>query len=115
MGDWGRPNGLFLYDGDTGATWGFGINQSDSFCTVSLTSITNSATDPTQVTIVLNFRFNPGHGGTYSVLTQINYGSGYAGPWEALGTLMLDPGQVTISGHVTALGYPLVGATVALD
>jgi hypothetical protein len=90
-GDWGRPNGLDLYDGNTGATYGFGINQSDSFCTVSLASITNSPTDPTEVTVVLNFNFNPGPGGTYSVLTQINYGSGYAGPWQALGTVTIDP------------------------
>ncbi len=89
-GDWGRPSDLFLYDGNTGATHGFGINQSDSFCTVSLTSITNSPTDPTQVMVVLNFNFNPGTDGAYTVLTQINYGSGYAGPWEALGTLTID-------------------------
>ncbi len=90
-GDWGRPNGLDLYDGNTGVTYGFGINQSDSFCTVSLTSITNSPSDPTEVTVVLSFNFNPGTGGTYTVLTQINYGSGYAGPWQALGTVTVDP------------------------
>jgi len=115
MGDWGRPNALNLYDSGTGTTSGFGINQSDSFCTVSLTSITNSPTDPTQVTVVLNFNFSPGPGGTYTVLTQINYGSGYAGPWEALGTLIIDPGRVTISGRVNASGYPLIGATVTLS
>jgi hypothetical protein len=114
-GDWGRPNGLDLYDGNTGATYGFGINQSDSFCTVSLASITNSATDPTEVTIVLNVNFNPGPGGTYTVLTQTNYGSGYAGPWEALGTLTIDPGHVTISGHITASGFPIMGALVNLS
>jgi uncharacterized repeat protein (TIGR02543 family) len=114
-GDWGRPNGLDLYDGNTGATWGFNQPQSDSFCTVSLVSITNSSSDPTEVTVVLNFNFNPGPGGTYTVLTQVNYGSGYAGPWEALGTLIIDPGHVTISGNATALGYPLVGATMSLS
>jgi len=92
-GDWGRPNALDLYDGDTGATSGFGITQSDTFCSVSLASITNSPTDPTEVTVVLNFTFNPGTDGTYSVLTQINYGSGPAGPWQALGTLTIDPAR----------------------
>ena len=92
-GDWGRPNALDLYDGDTGATSGFGITQTDSFCTVSLASITNSSTDPTEVTVVLNFTFSPGTEGTYSVLTQINYGSGSAGSWQALGTLTIDPAR----------------------
>jgi hypothetical protein len=98
-GDWGRPDGLDLYDGGTGTTWGFGINQGDSFCNVSLTSITNSATDPTEATVVLNFNFNPGPGGTYTVLTQINYGSGsgYAGPWEALGTVIVEPAQEPVT------------------
>ncbi|SPF53875.1 exported hypothetical protein [Candidatus Sulfopaludibacter sp. SbA4] len=114
-GDWGRPNGLDLYDGNTGTTWGFGMNQSDSFCTVSLASITNSSSDPTEVTVVLDFNFNPGLGGTYTIQTQINYGAAYTGPWEALGTLIIDPARVTISGHVTASGYPLAGATVNLS
>ena len=90
-GDWGRPNGLDLYDGNTGTTLGFGINQSDSFCTVSLASITNSSSDPTEVTVVLNFSFNPGPGGAYTVLTQVNYDSWYAGPWEDVGTLIIEP------------------------
>jgi hypothetical protein len=92
-GDWGRPNGLDLYDGGTGATWVFNQPQSDSFCTVSLASITNSASDPTEVTAVLNLNFYPANVGTYTVLTQVNYGSGYAGPWEAAGTLIVDPGS----------------------
>jgi hypothetical protein len=91
VGDWGRPNGLDLYDGNTGVTWGFGISQSDSFCTVSLTSIANSSTDPTEVTVVLSFSFNPGPGGTYTIEDQINYNSGYVGPWEADGTLIVEP------------------------
>jgi hypothetical protein len=97
-GDWGRPSALDLYDGDTGATSGFGITQSDSFCTVSLASITNSPTDPTEVTVVLNFTFNPGTDGTYSVLTQLNYGPGTAGPWQALGTLTIDPARESETG-----------------
>ncbi len=96
-GDWGRPNGLDLYDGNTGTIWGFGISQSDPFCTVSLASITNSTSDPTEVTVVLNFNFNPGPGGTYTVLTQINYGTGYAGPWEAPGTLIIDPAREPVT------------------
>ena len=96
-GDWGRPDGLDLYDGNTGTTHGFGINQSDSACTVSLASITNSPSDPTEVTLVLNFNFNPSPGGTYTVLTQVNYSSGYAGPWEALGTLIIDPAREPVT------------------
>lgn len=95
--------------------WGFNMNQSDSFCTVSLASIANSSSDPSAVTALLNVIFSPGLGGIYTVLTQINYGSGYAGPWEALGTLIIEPGRVTIGGHAAALGYPLVGATIALS
>ena len=52
-GDWGRPSGLWLYDGNTGITNGLGINQADNFCTISLVSITDSLTDPTAVTVVL--------------------------------------------------------------
>jgi hypothetical protein len=92
-GDWGRPNGLDLYDGNTGTTYGFGINQSDSSCTVSLASITNSPSDPTEVTVVLNLNFYPSTVDLYKVLTQINYGSGSAGPWQALGTLKIDAGS----------------------
>jgi len=115
LGDWGRPNGLNLYDGNTGATWGFGINQSDGFCTVSLTSVSNSATDTTQLSVALNFNFSAGHAGTYTVLTQVNYGTGDAGPWQALGTLTLaDTGNVIISGHISALNYPLGGTTLTL-
>ena len=100
-GDWGRPNGLDLYDGDTGATWGFGTTQTDSFCTVLLASITNSPTDATAVTVVLNLTFNPGTDGTYSVLTQINYGSGSAGSWQALGTLTIDPAITPVTSPPT--------------
>ena len=92
-GDWGRPDGLDLYDGNTGTTHGFGINQSDNACTVSLASITNSPSDPTEVTVVLNLNFYPSAVGVYTVLTQTNYGSGYAGPWESAGTLIIDPGS----------------------
>ena len=92
-GDWGRPDGLDLYDGNTGTTHGFGINQSDNACTVSLASITNSPSDPTEVTVVLNLNFYPSAVGVYTVLTQTNYGSAYAGPWQAVGTLLIDPGS----------------------
>jgi hypothetical protein len=89
-GDWGRPNALDLYDGNTGVTYGFGVNQSDAFCTVSLGSITNPPTDPTLVTVVLNLTFAAGYTGSYSVLTQVNYLSGYAGPWNGVGTVNVE-------------------------
>lgn len=100
-GDWGRDaatgGDLDLYDSGTGVTH-LNQSQSDSFCTVSLVSITNSSGDPTELTVVLNFSFNPGPGGTYNVMTQVNYGSGYAGPWEAVGTLTIDPAREFITG-----------------
>ena len=89
LGDWGRPNGLNLYDSNTGTTWGFSINQSDAFCTVSLAAINNSSTDPTLVTVVLNLTFSSGHSGTYSVLTQANYASGYQGSWDNVGSVVI--------------------------
>jgi hypothetical protein len=84
-GEWGRQNALFLYDGNTGITDGFGVDQSDSFCTVSLHSITNSVTDPTEATVILNFSFNPGFAGTYSVMEQIDYVSGTGTSWQNVG------------------------------
>jgi hypothetical protein len=72
-----------------GATNGFSISQGDTFCTASLVSITNSTTDPTEVTVVLNFTFNPGFSGTYSVLTQVNYVDGFQSPWQNVGTLTI--------------------------
>jgi hypothetical protein len=87
-GDWGRTNALYLYDGNTGVTNGFGINQADSFCTISLVSITNSLTDPTAVTVVLNFVFNQGFGETFTVMSQMDYASGYQTPsFENVGSL----------------------------
>jgi len=54
----------------------FGITQSDSMCSVSLTSITNSSSDPSEATAVLTFNFSPGYDGTYAILTQVNFLSG---------------------------------------
>ncbi len=80
-----------MYDGNTGQTFGFGITQADSFCTVSLVSITNSPTDPTSVTVTLNFTFSPGYAGAYAVMEQISYASGIEGSWQSVGTLVIEP------------------------
>jgi hypothetical protein len=92
LGDWGRPDGLYLYDAipNTGATWVLNTNQSDNFCTVSLASIVDSDTDPTEVTVTLNFTFAAGSLGTYAVMSQANYLSGFVGSWENVGSLTIE-------------------------
>jgi sugar lactone lactonase YvrE len=112
LGNWGRPNGLDLYDGNTGVTYGFGINQSDAFCTVSLVSITDSPTDPTEVTVVLNFTFNASVSGTFSVLNQVNYFS-FGAPVENVGTLQINPSGGVLLSDVTQGTTAQAGSALA--
>jgi hypothetical protein len=120
-GGWGRPSALDLYDGNTGVTNGFGSSQSDAFCTVSLASITNSPTDPNSVTVVLIFTINPAYAGTYAVMEQVNYLSGIEGPWQNVGSLVVDspPGlypapTVTLTDNTQSSGYYFVGDSFTL-
>jgi len=89
-GGWGRPNALELYYPGAVATYGLPTTQAESFCTVTLESITNSTSDPTAVTVLLGFTFNPGFAGTYTVMSQLNYLTGYGTPaFENIGTVTI--------------------------
>jgi hypothetical protein len=123
-GDWGRPSALDLYDG-TGPTTSFGVNQYDSFCIVSLVSITNSPTNPDVVTVVLNFTFSPAdlvsYGGSYTVSEQVNYLASGAGPWQNVGSLVIEPPPtlspaptVTLTDTMQTSGYYFVGDNFVL-
>jgi hypothetical protein len=119
-GDWGRDASyggvLDLYDSGMGPTYGFGVNQNDSFCTVSLVSIANSNSDPTLVTVVLNFSFTAGNNGTYLAETQVNYVSGYEGSWESVGTFTLESTPtVQLTDLTQASGSYLAGDSFAVS
>ena len=116
-GNWGRPNGLTLYNGSAGTTKGFGIYQADSMCSVSLESISNSKlvlSDTTDqvATVVLNFVVNPGFTGTYSVMSQVNYLTSADANFTNVGTVTINapstsvaPATIQLTDTTQSSGY----------
>jgi len=91
---WQRPNILNIYA--TGAsTSTLGTAISDGFCSVALTSIVNSPTDPYAVAVTASITFLQDYPGlygtqTYGVLTQVNDVSGFRTSWGQVGTWTVD-------------------------
>jgi len=115
QGQW-FPSGdtLDLLDGNTGSTSGLNQPQVDSFCTVSLVSL-SSATNPTNgsdvatVTATLNFTFNASQPGTYTVMNKVTDTSGIYGPWQDVGTITvqaISPAAITLSPTTLAATIP---------
>jgi hypothetical protein len=91
-GDWGPPSALDLYLPTLRGTTTTGTPASplnNSFCAVSLVSITD--TSASAVTAEVNFTFSPTSAGTYTIMQQVNYLAGGTGPWESLGSLTVGP------------------------
>jgi hypothetical protein len=59
--------------------------------------------DPAVVTAKLNFTFNPGYTGTYTVMNQINYYDGFYGQWENVGTLTIQTPPLTFTAPTLTL------------
>ena len=95
---WQRPNILNVYT--TGASTNtLGTTISDGFCTVSLTSITNSPTDPSVVAVTVSIAFQQDYPGvygtqTYGVQTQITDTNGFQTSWGQLGTWTVDQSPI---------------------
>jgi len=91
---WQRPNILNIYS--TGASTNIlGTTISDGFCSVALTSITNSPTDPFAVAVTVSVAFQqdyPGYYGaqTYGVQTQLADVNGFQTSWGQVGTWTVD-------------------------
>ena len=91
---WQRPNILNIYS--TGASTNIlGTTISDGFCSVALTSITNSPTDPFAVAVTVSVAFQqdyPGSYGaqTYGVQTQLADLNGFQTSWGQVGTWTVD-------------------------
>ena len=131
-GDWGPgpPSALGLSTEPPSSTWyttGIGSDLGNPICTVKLVSINTSQndsniTDPTEMQVTLNFTFNPGFDGTYTVMNWIYYDTGgYETPWQNVGSVTLETPltrnpapTVTLTDNTQNSGYYFVGDSFTL-